>query len=89
MTLDRSWLAWNDGTIRKLARLIYEERRFDDLPMLADALEDAGCTDADILMHCRGYDSYYPYGGYKEGDIIPARMHVRGCWVVDLLLNKE
>ncbi|MCI0459739.1 MAG: hypothetical protein L0Z62_22540 [Gemmataceae bacterium] len=37
-----------------LARSIYEERRFEDLPILADALEEAGCTDADLLGHCRG-----------------------------------
>ena len=69
---DPSWIAWNDGTIRKLAQLIYDDRAFDRLPLLADALEDAGCTDADILGHCRG-------GGE----------HVRGCWVVDLLLGKS
>ncbi len=70
--LDPSWLAWNDGAIRKMAQLIYDDRAFDRLPLLADALEDAGCTDADILAHCRG-------GGE----------HVRGCWVVDLILSKD
>lgn len=48
-----SWLAWNDGTIPKLAQAIYEERAFDRLPILADALEEAGCDNADILAHCR------------------------------------
>jgi hypothetical protein len=52
--VDPSWLAWNDGTVAKLAAAIYEERRFADLPILADALEDAGCSDAAILAHCRG-----------------------------------
>jgi hypothetical protein len=52
-TADSAWQGWNDGTIRKLAQAIYDERRFGDLPILADALEDAGCTDADILSHCR------------------------------------
>jgi hypothetical protein len=66
------WLCWNDGAIRKMAQHIYDDRAFDRLPLLADALEDAGCTDADILAHCRS-------GGE----------HVRGCWVVDLLLGKE
>jgi hypothetical protein len=47
-------LAWNDGTVPKLAQAIYEERAFDRLPILADALEDAGCTDEAILSHCRG-----------------------------------
>jgi hypothetical protein len=46
-------LAYNGGTVPKLAAAIYEERAFDRLPVLADALEDAGCTDADILRHCR------------------------------------
>jgi hypothetical protein len=50
----RSWLAWNGRTVIKLAAAIYEERRFADLPILADALEDAGCADAAILAHCRG-----------------------------------
>lgn len=38
----------------KLAQPLYDDRRFEDLPILADALEDAGCHDADILAHCRG-----------------------------------
>jgi hypothetical protein len=37
-----------------LAQAIDDERAFDRLPILADALEDAGCTDADLLNHCRG-----------------------------------
>jgi hypothetical protein len=49
-----SWLTWNNGTIPKLARAIGEEQAFDRLPILADALEDAGCTNRDILDHCRG-----------------------------------
>ena len=64
--------AWNDGAIRKMAQIIYDDRAFDRLPLLADALEEAGCDNADILGHCRG-------GGE----------HVRGCWVVDLLLGKS
>jgi hypothetical protein len=52
--LDPAWLAWNGGAVRKMAQAIYEERRFSDLPILADALEDAGCHDPDILAHCRG-----------------------------------
>jgi hypothetical protein len=46
-------LAWNDGTIRRIAEGIYEERAFDRLPILADALLDAGCDNEDILAHCR------------------------------------
>jgi hypothetical protein len=52
-TIDPSWLAWNDGTIPELAQSIYEQRAFDRLLVLADALEVAGCTNADILTHCR------------------------------------
>ncbi len=48
-----------------------DHRAFDRLPILADALEEAGCRDADILGHCR-----------EPGE------HVRGCWVVDLVLGK-
>jgi hypothetical protein len=55
-----------------LAQTIYDQRAFDQMSNLADALEDAGCTDAAILDHCR-----------SPGP------HVRGCWVVDLLLDKQ
>jgi hypothetical protein len=48
------WLTWNGGTIPKMTRLIYDERRFQDMPILADALEEAGCTHAEILSHLRG-----------------------------------
>jgi hypothetical protein len=66
-----AWLAWNDGINSKLAQTIYERRAFRRLPILADALKEAGCDNADILNHCR-----------QPGP------HVRGCWVVDLLLGK-
>jgi len=52
--LDPSWLAWNDGTVPRVAQAIYDDTAFERLPVLADALEDAGCTDAEILGHCRG-----------------------------------
>jgi hypothetical protein len=68
-TVDPSWLTTNVG---QLARFIYDSRAFDRLPLLGDALEDAGCDDATILSHCR-----------TPGE------HVRGCWVVDLLLGKS
>jgi hypothetical protein len=67
--LDGSVLAWENGTVGKMARTLYEERAFDQLPALADALEDAGCADAEILDHCRAREP-----------------HVRGCWVLDMLL---
>ena len=53
MDIDPAWLGWNGGAVKKLAQSIRDERRFGDLPVLADALEEAGCTDADILGHCR------------------------------------
>jgi hypothetical protein len=72
VTIDPAWLTWRDGTFPKLAQAIYDEHAFDRLLILADALEDAGCDNADILAHCRGPGP-----------------HVRGCWVIDLLLGKE
>jgi hypothetical protein len=48
-----AWRARHDYTAPRLARALYEERRFDDLPVLADALEDAGCADPDWLGHLR------------------------------------
>ncbi len=65
-------LQWNDGTIPRIVHGIYEERAFERLPILHDALLDAGCDDQDILAHCRG-----------------AGPHVRGCWVIDLILGKQ
>jgi hypothetical protein len=49
-----AWLTWNGGTVGKLAEAVYAKRAFDGLPVLADALEEAGCTNADILNHLRG-----------------------------------
>jgi hypothetical protein len=52
--LDPTWLAWESGTVPKLAASVYEERAFDRLPVLADALEEAGCNAAELLAHLRG-----------------------------------
>lgn len=71
IVINREWLAWNDRSVEAVAQSIYDERDFDRLPILADALEDAGCDDEAILVHCRGPGP-----------------HVRGCWVVDLILGK-
>jgi hypothetical protein len=57
--IDPAWLKWNGGTVRKLARAIYDERRHGELPILADALEEAGCTSADLLEHCRGAGPHF------------------------------
>jgi hypothetical protein len=67
---DPAWRDWNGGTVRKLAQAIHDERRFADLPVLADALEEAGCNDESALSHCRD----------------PGARHCLGCWVVDHLL---
>jgi hypothetical protein len=53
LPIDAHWLTWNDGAVPKQSQIIYDDRRFADLPLLADALEEAGCTNADILAHCR------------------------------------
>jgi hypothetical protein len=53
VAVDPSWRAWDGGTVVKLAQRIYDERAFDRLPVLADALEEAGCSDPYILNHCR------------------------------------
>jgi hypothetical protein len=52
--ISAAWLAWDGGTVLKFAQAVYEERAFDRLPILADALEEAGCTDAELLGHLRG-----------------------------------
>jgi hypothetical protein len=49
----KGWLEWNNGTVRELARAIREEGRTESLPVLADALEEAGCTNADLIESCR------------------------------------
>src|SRR5262249_4172122 len=58
MGIEPSSHVWNGGMVVNLAQAIYEERAFDRLPILADALEDAGCRDAEILGHCRGGDTH-------------------------------
>jgi hypothetical protein len=45
--------AWRTADVIGLAEAAYERRAFDRLPILADALEDAGCQDQSILTHCR------------------------------------
>ncbi|MCI0703924.1 MAG: hypothetical protein L0241_22935 [Planctomycetia bacterium] len=65
--------SWRTDTALTLARQMYESREFSAMPILADALQDAGCDNEDILSHCRDAN----------------QVHVRGCWVVDLVLGKE
>lgn len=64
--------SWRTSDVVALAQGIYDDRAFNRMPILADALQDAGCTNDDILTHCR--DTNTP--------------HARGCWVVDLVLGK-
>ena len=64
--------AWRTSTVLALATQIYGSRDFSTVPILADALQDAGCDSAEVLDHCRGPGP-----------------HVRGCWVVDLVLNQK
>ena len=61
VALDPAWLSWHGGTVVKLAHAAYEERHLPAgtldngrLAVLGDALEEAGCTDSDILGHLRG-----------------------------------
>jgi hypothetical protein len=65
-------LRWLTTTVVDLAKVIYHEREFDRLPILADALMDAGCDDEAFLGHCREH----------------GKVHVKGCWLVDLVLGK-
>lgn len=60
------WLAWKDGTVPKLAQVIYDERRWDLMPILADALEEAGCTKEVILRWCRGEELCHDCMGEGE-----------------------
>jgi hypothetical protein len=50
--------AWNGGTVVKVAGTICDSRRFSDMPVLGDALDLAGCTDPDILAHCRSGEEH-------------------------------
>ena len=70
VALDLSWLT---SDVLALAHGIYEDRAFGGMPILADALQDAGCANKEVLNHCRDAN----------------QAHVRGCWVIDLLLQKE
>jgi hypothetical protein len=50
--------AWRTDTVVALARQMYDACDFSAMPVLADALEDAGCDSDDILNHCRGSDAH-------------------------------
>lgn len=108
------WLFWNDGIIPRLAQRIYYDRNFSDMAILADALEEAGCGNENMLMHCRGWIvcrkcngvGVHPAFEFNPPLVKPVTVqekcpdcngvgweesvfsHVRGCWVIDLLLGK-
>jgi anti-sigma B factor antagonist len=63
---------WRTDTVLALARRAYDAREFEVLPILADALQDAGCDNEDVLNHCRDANA----------------THARGCWVCDLVLER-
>ncbi len=65
--------SWRTNTAVTLAQQMYDSREFSAMPILADAIQDAGCDNDDILSHCRDTN----------------QVHVRGCWVVDLVLGKS
>lgn len=69
LTFSPSWRT--DNTVA-LTRAMYDANEFSGMPILADALQDAGCDSDDILNHCRNLN----------------QLHVRGCWVTDLVLGK-
>ena len=64
---------WRTSTAVAIAKQMYDARDFGAMPILADALQDAGCENEDVLTHCRD----------------AMGVHVRGCWVVDLVLGKS
>ncbi len=64
---------WRTETAIAMARQMYEANDFSAMPILADALQDAGCDDDAILNHCRD----------------TGIAHYRGCWVIDQLLSKK
>jgi hypothetical protein len=63
---------WRTDTAVTLTRTMYDARDFSAMSILADALQDAGCDCDDVLNHCRDTN----------------QVHVRGCWVCDLVLGK-
>ena len=58
VTLGPSVLAWNDRLVPRLAQALYDERRWGDMPILADAMLDAGCDNEEILAHCRSGEEH-------------------------------
>lgn len=63
---------WRSEAVVNLANQIYTSRKYDLMPILADALEETGCIHNEMLMHCRDAGC----------------SHSRGCWVIDLVLGQ-
>jgi hypothetical protein len=63
---------WRSAPAVALARQMYDSRNFSAMPVLGDALEEAGCLEEQVSAHCRASST-----------------HVRGCWLVDLILSKD
>lgn len=96
-------LDWNNGTIPKIAESIYQRRAFDEMPVLADALEDAGCDCEEMVMHCRGFERCWNCiempgnsGGNEclenqcqDGWRPLSGPHCKGCWVLDCLTGRR
>jgi Clp amino terminal domain, pathogenicity island component len=76
--IDPVWLSWSSGTVPKVARTITDGKRWEIMPILADALEEAGCTDAEMLSHLRR--------GFEHGC---AEERGWGCWVLNRLVTFE
>jgi hypothetical protein len=67
--IDPDWLSFNDGVVRKLAESMHRSGDYSAMPVLADALQEAGCENELLLWHCRS----------------PAGAHARGSWLVERL----
>jgi hypothetical protein len=65
--------SWLTTTVVAIAQGMYDSRDFSAMLLLADALVDSGCENEDILNHCRD----------------AKQVHVRGCWLTDMVLGKE
>jgi hypothetical protein len=71
VAINPAWMTWHGGLVVSMAQTMYDSRDFSDMAILADALEEAGCSNEEFLDHCRSRDE-----------------HVRGCWVLDAIMNK-